>query len=169
MSVYLFTGDGKGKTTAAIGLAVRALGHSKKVAIIQFMKESAPLSGEIRFLKEQPGVSVFSFGRSFIGKKKPDENQVKQKIKEGLDLAKTLIGQNDVLILDEINFAESAGLADLNEIVEIIEMKDDKTGLVLTGRNASEELVKRSDVVTEMKKIKHHFDKGIRAVKGFEF
>lgn len=174
--VQIYTGNGKGKTTAAFGLALRAAGQGNKVLIYQFLKPPSLDIGE-RFALKLGAVKIrvetldieWDMAKSF-----DDETQVtqaKDAIKEALDrLAQTAEKRfYDVLILDEIVFCLSNGLAELEDVKNIIDKRDPAVEIVLTGRGATEELTAMADLVTEMKNIKHPFDKGIEARRGIEF
>ncbi len=165
--VYVFTGDGKGKTSTAVGLAVRARGHDKRVVFIQFMK-GLP-TGEIRPL-ESLGVEVYRFGtEKFVDFNNPSEED-KKLAKQALEKAREKILEKPFLvILDEINVAIAAGLIPLEEVIALIESLPEETNLVLTGRYAKEELIRMADLVTEMKEIKHYFKKGVSAKKGIDY
>jgi cob(I)alamin adenosyltransferase len=174
--VQIYTGDGKGKTTAAFGLALRAAGQGNKVLIYQFLKP--PLldtgerlilqSGEFRIKVEALDVE-WDMTKSFKDKKQVA--QAKAAIREALDrLAQTAEKRfYDVLILDEIVFCLSKGLAKLEDIKKIIDKRDPAVEIILTGRGATKELIALADLVTEMKNIKHPFDNGIEARRGIEF
>jgi cob(I)alamin adenosyltransferase len=161
------TGNGKGKTTAAIGLAVRAFGAGLKVLILQFIK-GGRRSGELEALKIL-GVEVRQLGLGFI----TAENFIEQKksARTALDLAQTeiLSGAWDLIILDEINYAVKFGLLDAEEILRLIKIRPPELHLVFTGRDAPPELIDAADLVTEMKLIKHPFQIGIAAQEGIEF
>lgn len=171
--IHIYTGDGKGKTTAALGLALRAIGAGKKVAIVQFMKK-ANYSEHQTIKKYRLPILIESFGIGYykiLGDKKPKSAHQKA-AQKALDRAREIIGSKkyDLLILDEINIAVGFGLIDINEVIGLI--TDNRlliTDLVLTGRRAHPKLKKIADLVTEMKKIKHPFDKGIKARKGIEY
>jgi cob(I)alamin adenosyltransferase len=174
--VQIYTGQGKGKTTAAFGLALRAAGQGNKVLIYQFLKPESIDTGE-RFSLKLGTVRIrvealdieWDMATSFDDEKKVAE--AKAAISEVLDrLAQTAEKRfYDVLILDEIVFCLSKGLAKLEDIKNLIDRKDSTVELVLTGRGANEELIAMADLVTEMKNIKHPFDKGIKARQGIEF
>ena len=174
--VQVYTGDGKGKTTAAFGLALRAAGQGNKVLIYQFLKPTSVDIGE-RFALQLGAVRIRVESLDIewdIDKSFEDEKQVAQMskaISEVLGkLAETAEKRfYDVLILDEIVFCLSKGLAKLEDIKNIIDRRDRKVEIVLTGRGATEELMALADLVTEMKKIKHPFDKGTGARRGIEF
>jgi cob(I)alamin adenosyltransferase len=174
--VQIYTGNGKGKTTAAFGLALRAAGQGNKVLIYQFLKPPSLDIGE-RFALQLGAVRIrvetldmeWDMAKSF-----DDEKQVaeaKAAISEALDrLAQTAEKRfYDVLILDEIVFCLSKGLAELKDVKNIIDKRDPAVEIVLTGRGATKELIAMADLVTEMKNIKHPFDKGIKARRGIEF
>ncbi len=169
--IHIYTGDGKGKTTAALGLALRAIGTHKKVAILQFMKK--PDTSEYRAIKKYKlPILIESFGIGFykiLGDKKPKETHRKA-AQKGLKRAQEIIekGDYDLLILDEINVAIDLGLINIQEMIEIIGLNK-KSELVLTGRNAHPKLKKLADLITEMKKHKHYFDTGAKARRGIEY
>lgn len=174
--IQIYTGDGKGKTTAAFGLALRAAGQGNKVLIYQFLKPPSLDVGE-RFALQLGAVRIrvealdveWDMAKSF-----DDEKQVakaKAAISEALErLARTAEKRfYDVLILDEIVFCLSKGLANLEKIKDLIERRDPCVEIVMTGRGATDELLAMADLVTEMKNIKHPFDEGIEARQGIEF
>lgn len=165
--IIVYTGDGKGKTTAALGLAIRAFGTGLKVLILQFIKGGRS-SGELTAL-DILGVKVRQLGLGFI----TEENFSEQKnlAQASLDLARKeiLSGAWDLIILDEINYAAKFGLLDAKKILELIKIRPPQLHLVFTGRAALPELIDAADLVTEMKLIKHPFQKGIIAQSGIEF
>ena len=168
--VYIFTGDGKGKTSAALGTVLRALGHGLKVYIVYFMKGEYPY-GERRILSQLPNVDLASFGsREFIDSAniKPEEIE---KAKQALSAAReaVLSGKYDLVVLDEVNLAAAWKLIELDEVVKLIGDKPQNVELILTGRRADTELIKLADLVTEMLKIKHPYDKGVAARKGIDY
>ena len=174
--VQIYTGDGKGKTTAAFGLARRAAGQGNKVLIYQFLKPPSLDIGE-RFALQLGAVRIrvealdveWDMAKSFEDKKQVAE--AKAAISEALErIAQT--GEKrfyDCVILDEIVFCLSKGLAKLEDIKNIIDRRDPRVEIVLTGRGATEELIALADLVTEMKNIKHPLDKGTAARRGIEF
>jgi len=174
--VQIYTGNGKGKTTAAFGLALRAAGQGNKVMVYQFLKPSSLDIGE-RFALQLGAVRIrvesldapWDMSESFKDKKAV--SQMQKAIKEVLErIAQTAEKRfYDVLILDEIIFCLSKGLAKLEDIKDIINRKDPAVEIVMTGRSATEELIALADLVTEMKNIKHPFDKGTPARRGIEF
>jgi len=168
--VQIYTGDGKGKTTAAIGNIIRALGHDMKVYVAVFIKGTSP-SGEWDFLAKLPNVKIERFGaEKFIDPKniKPEE---KEQARLALNAARKAVtgGDFDLVVLDEINIAVAWRLIERDEVLKLIEDKPPRLELILTGRYADSELVKKADLVTEMLKIKHPFDAGIPAHQGIEF
>ncbi len=170
--IHIYTGDGKGKTTAAMGLAVRAAGYNRKVYILQFLK--ARTTGEKNTLA---GMSTVTFKRANKSKKfifQMDEAEKAVLVRETAEVWENLfeiIQESDyqLVIIDEIMGAITNGLVPLEKVIELIEKKADDKELVMTGRNAPEELVELADYVTEMKMIKHPFTDDIPARKGIEF
>lgn len=165
--VIVHTGDGKGKTTAAIGLAIRAWGAGLRVLILQFIK-GGRRSGELNAL-DALNIEVRQLGLGFI----TEENFSAQKksAREAIEIARAeiLSGTWDLIILDEINYAAKFGLLDAEEILSLIKIRPSQMHLVFTGRNALPELIDAADLVTEMKLIKHPFQSGIVAQVGIEF
>ncbi len=174
--VQIYTGDGKGKTTAAFGLALRAAGQNNKVLIYQFLKPPSLDIGE-RFALQLGAVRIRVEALDVewdMGKSSKDEQAVAEMrgaISEVLGkLAETAEKRfYDCLILDEIVFCLSVGLAKLEDVKNLIEKRDRRVEIVMTGRGASEELIAMADLVTEMKNVKHPFDAGTGARKGIEF
>jgi len=171
--LIVHTGDGKGKTTAALGLALRALGAGLRVLILQFIK-GGQRYGELNALESLEKVSngkikVKQCGLGFTSQ--GNEEGHKQAAAKALNLAKESIlsGEWDMIILDEINYAVTAKLISAKELLSLIEIRPEKVHLIFTGRNALPELIDRADLVTEMKLIKHPFQQGIRAQCGIEF
>ena len=170
--IIVHTGDGKGKTTAALGLALRAFGAGLKVLILQFIK-GRKKSGELNALEVlknfSPTIEIRQCGLGFITK----ENFAEQKksARSALELAQSeiLSGAWDLIILDEINYAVKFGLVDAAELLELIKIRPPHLHLVFTGRDALPELIDKADLVTEMKLIKHPFQNGIVAQSGIEF
>ena len=176
--VVVYTGDGKGKTSAALGAAMRALGHGWKVLIIQFFKGDWPvLYGELELAKKlHPQFEVLQLGRGFVkimGDKKP--------FSEHLDAAKAALeitrermrsGQYDMIILDESIYAlgyMDFRLIELADVLQLIKEKPPQMHLVFTGRNAPPELIEAADLVTEMREVKHPMKKGIPAQQGLDY
>jgi len=168
--VEIFTGDGKGKTTAALGVALRASGHGLKVFIVYFMKGSFPY-GERKALSHLPNIKFARFGlKGFVDPNNVTETE-KEEARKALQKAKevTLSNEYDIIILDEINVATAWNLIDIDEVVKLIKEKPQKVELILTGRYADDKLVELADLVTDMTKIKHPYDKGILARKGIDY
>jgi cob(I)alamin adenosyltransferase len=169
--IQVFTGEGKGKTTAAVGLAVRAIGRGFKVFMVQFLKAPGTSGEQITFASLSPMITIKSMGREgFIfqrGCEPVDVEMAKQALQEASTAM--LSGKFDVIILDEVNIAEHLGLIDVQDILDLMNAKPDNVELVLTGRYAHPKIIDRADVVLEMKKIKHHFDNGVRARIGIEY
>ena len=168
--VQIFTGDGKGKTTAALGEVIRALGHGLRVFIVVFMKGDYPY-GEWKSLSKLPNVKVAKFGfRTFTDPAniKPEEKEEAQKaLATGREAM--LSGDYDLVVLDEVNVAVGWKLLELDEVVRLINDKPDNVELILTGRRADARIVEMADLVTECSKIKHPYDKGIKARAGIEY
>jgi cob(I)alamin adenosyltransferase len=168
--VMVLTGDGKGKTTSALGQALRALGHGQKVYMIQFMKGRK--YGEVLAAeKSLPGFTVRLCGLdSFVMRGNPAQVDI-DLAREGLNLAKTVVssGDYDMVILDEINVAVDFKLISLDEVVEMLKGKPQKVTVILTGRYAPEELIDLADTVSEVREIKHHYSKGVKERAGIEF
>ena len=171
--VIVYTGNGKGKTTAALGMALRAIGHNYKICMIQFIKGSWHY-GEMSSSKRlEPDFELTAVGKGFVGildDKTPKE--VHQKIaKEAIEIAKEKIisEKYNIIILDEINYAVNLGLVELADVLDLIKNKPQGVTLVLTGNHVKQEIIDAADLVTEMKEIKHPFQQGIRAKKGIDF
>ncbi|HHE04832.1 cob(I)yrinic acid a,c-diamide adenosyltransferase [Thermovirga sp.] len=168
--IHVYTGNGKGKTTAALGLALRAAGHGAKVSIIQFMK-GWPYYGEIEGLKKFSNITHYLTGRpDFVDRANPDPEDYKG-AEEGLRLAKEAItsGEYDLVVLDEINVVLDYGLLKLEEVLEIIKKRPTNVEIVLTGRNAPKQLIDEADYVTEMVEVKHPYAKGCSGRKCIEY
>lgn len=168
--VQVFTGNGKGKTSAALGTVLRASGHGLKVFIVFFMKGSYPY-GEYASLSRLPNVDVASFGfrrRTDPANLKPEEIE---QARLALSAARKamLSGNYDLVVLDEVNVAVNFKLIDVDEVVNLINDKPQKVELILTGRYADARLIEMADLVTEMVKLKHPYDKGVPARKGIEY
>jgi cob(I)alamin adenosyltransferase len=168
--VQVFTGDGKGKTSAAIGAVIRALGHGFKVYIVLFMKGDYPY-GEREILSKLPGVTLASFGyQDFVDPEntKPEE---KQAARDALAAGRqaVLSGDYDLVVLDEVNVAVYFNLLGVDEVLKLIKDKPEEVALILTGRRADRELVRVADLVTECLKIKHPYDSGVGGQEGFEY
>lgn len=171
--VIVYTGDGKGKTTAALGMALRAAGHGKKILMVQFIKNFQNY-GELKFVKKYKcGIQIKSLGKGYVrikGDKYPFEEHVKA-AKQALEFAKEriLARKYDIVILDEINIALDKKLITTNEVIKLIQQKPPSLHLILTGRNAPKKLIQLADLVSEVKEVKHPYKKGILAQKGIEY
>lgn len=169
--IHIYTGDGKGKTTAAIGLAVRAAGQGMKVLFVQFFKEDDAASGEKEIMGKIQQIEVIrtNIKHPIFTGKNTDVQKVKDSIMEAYERLRKMVNDIDMLVLDEINSVLNGGWLELNEFIKFLENKPYKLEVVLTGRNAPVELVKIADYVTEMLKIKHPFDNGVKARSGIEY
>jgi cob(I)alamin adenosyltransferase len=168
--IYLFTGEGGGKTIAALGLALRSIGHRRRVVVIQFMKGRKD-TGEYKAAKKlAPYLRVYQFGREgFVNPHRPAPAD-KLLAQKGFDFAKDILKQKpNLLILDEINLAIAFGLLDLHDVIKFLKRIPPSMDVVLTGRRASTKLYRVADGVSVVKKVKHVFDKGIPARKGIEY
>ena len=168
--VQISTGEGKGKTSTALGIVLRALGYGLRAFIVFFMKGDYPY-GEFRILSELPNVNMARFGfRTFC-----DPNNVKpeerEQARQALTVAREamLSGNYDLVVLDEVNVAVAWKLVELDEVIRLIKDKPPNVELILTGRNADTRLVQMADLVTEMLKIKHPYDEGVAARRGIEY
>ncbi len=168
--VQVYTGNGKGKTSAAFGLALRASGRGLKVFIIQFIKGGFDY-GELYVIDKVPNITLRAFGRGKFVTSKPPEREDLRLAKEALDLAKEVVkkGEYDIVILDEINVALSLCLISLSAVVRIVKGKPTHVEIILTGRDAPEELIRMADLVTEMKEVKHPFNVGLASREGIEY
>jgi len=167
--VMVFTGDGKGKTTAALGQALRAVGHGYKVYMIQFMKGRQ--YGELKAAQSLPGFTLLQSGRDeFVNPRHPEQVDI-DLARKALALAYEAAsgGEYDLVILDEVNVALDFNLVPLDDVLDLLKKKAPKVNLILTGRNAPAEIIEKADLVSEVKKIKHHYQAGVAASKGVEF
>jgi cob(I)alamin adenosyltransferase len=167
--VQVYTGDGKGKTTAALGVVLRALGHGFRVCIIYFMKGEYPY-GEQAALSQLPNISISRFGfLEFC-----DPNNVREEEKERAKLAletgrqAMLSGEYDVVVMDEVNVAAAWKLIDIADVVSLVKARPQKVELILTGRGADPQIIELADLVTEMVKVKHPYDKGVLSRAGID-
>ncbi len=171
--VIVYTGNGKGKTTAALGMALRAVGYNHKICMIQFIKGSWPYGEMVSVKRLEPELELIIVGKGFVGiidDKSAREDHIKI-AQEAIQVSKEKIqsGNYNIVILDEINYAINLGLIDLNDVLNLIKSKPEKLNLVLTGNYAKNEIIDVADLVTEMKEIKHPFKSGIKAKKGIDF
>lgn len=167
--IQVYTGDGKGKTTAALGQALRALGHGMKVYMIQFMKGRT--YGELITADScLPEFTIVMSGRDeFVKKGEPEEIDVRM-AREGFELAKQVVEEEKyhMLILDEINVAIDYGLLPLQEVLDFLRSCPRDMEIVCTGRYAPQELIDLADLVSEVKEVKHHYQQGVKMRKGIE-
>lgn len=187
--VQVYTGDGKGKTTAAIGLTIRALGAGRRVLFLQFMKR--PDYSEHRILNTMPGLKVVALGKPYfvaradqispeaaaaMGKGlvvfepgKPPEDYVRL-LQDGLELARAAVagGEYDLVVLDELNVALTLGLVELDDVLTLLDARAANVEVVITGRGAPAALLQRADLVTEMREVKHYYRQGVPARRGIE-
>jgi cob(I)alamin adenosyltransferase len=168
--ILVYTGNGKGKTSAAMGAALRALGHGKRVHIVYFIKGTRPF-GEQVALSKLPNISFSRFGLS----KFVDPDNVTPEDKE--EAVKSLLaarhaissGKYNLVILDEVNIAAAWKLLEIDVIMDLIDSKPANVDLIFTGRYADQKLIEKADLVTEMKEIKHPFSSGVKARKGIDY
>ena len=168
--VQVFTGDGKGKTSAALGVVLRALGHGLRVCFVAFMKGDYPY-GEWEVLSKLPNVKIARFGfRTFTDPASVKPEEIEQ-AKRALAVAREAMlgGDYDLVVLDEVNVAVAWKLVELDEVVRLINDKPENVELILTGRYADTRLVQLADLVTECLKIKHPYDEGTLGRKGIEY
>ena len=169
--IQIYTGNGKGKTTAALGLALRAAGHGMSVKIIQFLKGG--VSGELKSLKKLETVELFRVtdaGKYVWDLNDEEQRDMQKRSREMLQASKEWFAQGlDILILDEIMAAIKYDIVSLKDVLSLIEARPEGTEMVLTGREAPRELVEKADLVSEIKDIKHYFGKGVPARRGIEF
>lgn len=167
--VIVNTGNGKGKTTAALGAALRAAGTGMNVCIIQFLKGSWKY-GELESLKKIPEIEIHQMGTGFTWEK--------ESLDEDRQLARTawekcreavLSGRYGMVVFDEINYVLGYGLLDEDEVINFLQQRPDGVHIILTGRKAPERIQEAADMVTEMREVKHHFKKGVKAQKGIEY
>ena len=171
--VIVYTGKGKGKTTAALGMALRAVGYNYKICMIQFIKGSWHYGEMTSSKRLEPEFELTAIGKGFVGiidDKSPIEAH-KEIADEALRIAKEKIQSEkyDIIILDEINYAINLNLVKLEDVLDLIKIKPPKLNLVLTGNYARDEIIQIADLVTEMREIKHPFKAGIKAKKGVDF
>jgi cob(I)alamin adenosyltransferase len=169
----VYTGDGKGKTTAALGLCVRAVGYGMHVAIIQFVKGSWHYGEKDGIKRLAPEVTFEALGKGFVGilDDRLPRSEHEAAARETLAEAKRIIeaGRHAIVILDEINVALGLGLLSVSDVMGVLAQRPEKMHVLCTGRNAPQELIDAADLVTEMREIKHPFQKGMLAQRGFDF
>ncbi|MFO8101105.1 MAG: cob(I)yrinic acid a,c-diamide adenosyltransferase [Dehalococcoidia bacterium] len=168
--VQVFTGNGRGKTTAALGSVLRAAGQGLKIHVIHFMKGTYPY-GEQQALAYLPNVTVSRFGKlDFVDPDNVKEDE-KEEARKALEAGRQALhsGEFDMVVLDEVNIASGWGLVPVEEVLKLIEEKPENVELILTGRYADQRLIEAADLVTEMVEIKHPYQQGIKARQGFEY
>ena len=168
--IQVYTGSGKGKTTAAMGLAMRAAGQGLRVYIVQFMK-GWPYYGELSTVGRHPNITLKQFGRpDFVDKEHPEPVDVRM-AQDALEHGREIVmsGEYDLVILDEVNVALEWKLIELQDLLSLLEEKPEGVELVLTGRYAHPEVIARADVVTEMKEIKHPYQRGLTSRQGIDY
>ncbi|MCX7995220.1 MAG: cob(I)yrinic acid a,c-diamide adenosyltransferase [candidate division WOR-3 bacterium] len=168
--IQVYTGDGKGKTTAALGLALRAVGHGKKVIMIQFMKGKINY-GELKSAKLLKNFKIEQYGRpDFVDKDHPARIDL-ELARKGFERAKEVIKSRkyDIVILDELNVALDYGLIPLKEVLELLKKAPKKIEIIITGRYMPDALREYSDLISEIVEVKHYFRQGVKARKGIEY
>ena len=173
--IQVYTGDGKGKTTASLGLAMRALGRDWKVLIIMFTKGGNDY-GELNSFRQlsdkiSDNLTIIQAGLDRIIYKNNETNEDVKEIQNGWEIAKKAIKDNEyqLIILDEANIAIDIGILDVNEVVDVLKNKPEEMEIVLTGRNAHHKIVEIAHLVSKIEPVKHYWDKGVQARKGIEY
>lgn len=166
--IHIYTGSGKGKTTAAIGAAIRAAGAGMNIFIAQFVKGMH--YSELEILQNLPNIAIEQFGRDCFIEKEPAQADI-DAAQRGWKKVKAILNQGkyDMVILDELCIALYYNLISLDEVINLLKNTDKKTEIIITGRYAPEELIELADLVTEMGEIKHYYNDGIQARKGIEY
>lgn len=170
--IQIYTGDGKGKTTAAVGLAVRAVGHGLKVCYVYFHKDPDKWGYSEHGILKTIGIDVFGFaGKHPFCDKKTNFTEIRERCLKGVNFIKELYLQNkyDLLILEEINISLRDGFLKTEEVIPLLTAKPACLELILTGRGAARELIELADLVSNVQKIKHPYDRGVKARKGIEY
>lgn len=168
--LYLYTGEGGGKTTAALGLALRSVGHGHKVVVIQFMKGRKDI-GEYKIARRlHPNYEIHQFGREeFVDLKNPAKED-RELAENGLKFVREVLGRRpNLLVLDELNLAVAAGLVKIEDVMKLLDEAPKDMVIAITGRQAPKELIERADFVNEVKDIKHPYGKGIPAQEGIQY
>jgi cob(I)alamin adenosyltransferase len=167
--IQVYFGNGKGKTTAALGQALRAAGRNKKILIVQFMKKWD--YGELHSIEQIPQITIKTFGtKDFVYKgkaKEIDYQEAKKAFTEGVQGAQS--GQYDIVIFDELNVAIYFELLELQQVMDFLEKKPEEVEIIITGRNAPQAIIDKADLATEMRETKHPYQKGIQARIGIEY
>ncbi len=168
--IQVFTGDGKGKTTAALGEALRACGHNFKVLVVQFMKGQIEY-GEVKIASKVPNLELKQFGLpTFVKKGDPSDEDLRL-AREGFEFAKSAIMKKkyDMVILDELNVAIDYGLVKLKDALDLLRNKPEHVEIIVTGRYATQEIIDIADLVSRIDEVKHPYQKGIFSRKGVEW
>lgn len=168
--IQVYTGNGKGKTTAALGLALRAVGREMMVCMVQFLKGGGPYGEHLAAPKLSPYLTIIPTGRAgWVNRENPDPEDVRL-ARKALEIARSALTSEgfDLIILDEINGAVDFGLLTVEDVLSLLEQKPEHVELVLTGRNADERIIAAADLVTEMREIKHYHKAGVPARVGIE-
>ncbi|MCO1600564.1 cob(I)yrinic acid a,c-diamide adenosyltransferase [Desulfosporosinus nitroreducens] len=166
----VYTGNGKGKTTASLGLSMRALGHNQNVGFLQFMKGSKDY-GEVKFATMLRNFTLVQSGQeSFVSYKFPDPIDIKM-AQEGLELARKWFEEDtfDLVVLDELLVAVAFKLVSVAQVIDLVKQKPPRLNLVMTGRYAAPEIIEIADTVTEMTELRHAYQRGVQAKEGMEF
>lgn len=168
--IQVYTGHGKGKTTAATGLMLRALGHGWPVLLVRFLKPVEPVSGEVRLLRDLPGLSLLEAGVGVIGKK-VDRAEVAASVEQTFTDACKLLSEGDfrLVVFDELNNALHRGYLAWDKVEMFLRERPSNLEVVVTGRYAPPQLLEVADLVTCMEKIRHPYDQGVPAREGIEF
>lgn len=171
--IHIYTGEGKGKTTASIGLAIRAAGQGLNVLLVQFFKSDKDSSGELNIIRERiPEIEMIRMNeRHPLFKKEESPGKIKDSVEETFREAvdKALHGDYDLLIMDEIHSAVAGNWLSVDEVIGFLKHKPEKLEVVMTGRKAHERLIEMADYVTEMNMQRHPYEKGVTARKGIEY
>ncbi|MBF0442075.1 MAG: cob(I)yrinic acid a,c-diamide adenosyltransferase [Oligoflexales bacterium] len=167
--ILVNTGDGKGKTTAAFGTVFRALGHGHKCCIIQFLKKNDK-TGEIKLAKTLANLDVYTMGRGFTWESE-DLEKDRQAAIEAWNKAKQIISSDkyDLVVLDEITYTFHYNFLNIHDFLDVLEARPSRLSVIITGRGCPQEIVELSDLTTEMKNIKHPYEKGVSAQKGLDY
>jgi len=168
--VQVYTGDGKGKTTAAVGLAVRALGQGLRVVLVRFLKPSQPQSGEVLFLEGIAGIEIITAGVGVIHGQ-PEPQRVQESVQNAFERARELVlgGKVDLVIFDEAHGALQREALQMTQVLELIQQRPEHVELVFTGRRAPQKLLEVADLVTVLQAEKHPLQQGVAARRGIEY
>jgi len=171
--IQVYTGTGKGKTTAAIGAGIRAVGQGLRVHMIQFLKggDNFPPYGEVRALEQIPQFTLEQYGPDHFVNPHAISDDDREIVRRGLQRAREILhsGNYDIVILDEINVVLQFGIVELETVLDLLDKRANGTEVILTGRGASKGLINHADLVSQIQEIKHPFTKGIKARMGIEY